>query len=121
MVDLKEKDEGHRTAEHFLQYVVVDPQGPFPISIRGYRYWFAVLDDVCTKLKLSFGAPTLVAGMKTQDYVLTRECNRVNKDVDAVFQLVGEPRKLDEEAAPDGRVPDKDVDEARKKLAEHLS
>jgi hypothetical protein len=53
MVDLKEEDEGHHTAEHFLQYIVVNPQGPFPISIRGCRYWFAV-PDVCTKLKLSF-------------------------------------------------------------------
>jgi hypothetical protein len=25
MADLKEKDEGHRTAEYFLQYIVVDP------------------------------------------------------------------------------------------------
>jgi hypothetical protein len=53
-------------------------QGPFPVSIRGYRYWFAVV-DVCTKLKLSFGAPMLVAGMKTLDYVLTRECNRAGQ------------------------------------------
>jgi hypothetical protein len=61
------------------------------VSIRGYRYWFAVV-DVCTKLKLSFGAPMLVAGMKTLDYVLTRECNRVNKDITSIYQLVGEPR-----------------------------
>jgi hypothetical protein len=63
------------------------------VSIRGYRYWFEVV-DVCTKLKLSFGAPSLVAGMKTLDYEPTRECNRVNKDISSIYQLVGEPRKL---------------------------
>jgi hypothetical protein len=73
------------------------------VSIRGYRYWFAVV-DVCTKLKLSFGAPTLVAGMKTLDYVLARECNRVNQDFTSIYQLVGEPRKLDEEAASEERM-----------------
>jgi hypothetical protein len=59
--------------------------------------------------------------MKTLDYVLTRECNRVNKDITSIYQLVGESRKLDEEAASEERVPEKGVAEARKELAEHLS
>jgi hypothetical protein len=90
------------------------------VSIRGHRYWFAVV-DVCTKLKLNFGAPTLVAGMKTVDYVLTRERNRVNKDISNIHQLVGEPLKLDEETTSEERVPEEGVDEASKELGERLS
>jgi hypothetical protein len=69
MPNLKEADEGKRRAEHILQYVIVDAQGPLPISIRGNRYRVAVV-DVHTKLKMSFPAPTLKAAIKFLDHVL---------------------------------------------------
>jgi hypothetical protein len=72
MPNLKEPDEGKRRAEHFLQYVIVDAQGPFPASVRGNRYWVAVV-DVHTKLKMSFPAPTLKAAIKFLDHVLKCE------------------------------------------------
>jgi hypothetical protein len=74
MPNLKEPDEGNRRAEHFLQYVIVDAQGPFPANVRGNRYWVAVA-DVHTKLKISFPALTLKAAIKFLDHVLKRERN----------------------------------------------
>jgi hypothetical protein len=94
MPNLKEPDEGKRRAEHFLQYVVVDAQGPFPASVRGNCYWVAVV-DVHTKLKMSFPAPTLKAAIEFLDHVLKRECNPTNFQVQAVFKSADQARKLD--------------------------
>jgi hypothetical protein len=119
MPNLMEPDEGKRTAEHFLQYVVVDAQGPFPTSIRGIRYWVAVV-DTCTKLKLSFPPPTLTAAMKILDHMLKRECNRTNREVQTMFQSVSEPRTLDASAILDNLAPKVDLDDARKGLVNNL-
>jgi hypothetical protein len=119
MPNLKEPDEDKRTAEHTFQYMAIDTQGSLPVSIRGNRNWVAVI-DICTKLKLSFPAPTLQAAMKILDHVLKRECNRAHRDVQGVFQLANQPRKLDTTAEATGDLPD-EVGEARHQLNQHLS
>jgi hypothetical protein len=119
MPSLKEPDEGKRTAEHPFQYMAIDAQGPLPESIRGNRYWVAVI-DICTKLKLSFPAPTLKAAMKILDHVLKRECNRAHRDVQGVFQLADQPHKLDTTAEATDNLPD-EVGEAKLQLDKHLS
>jgi hypothetical protein len=50
---------------------------------------------------MSFPAPTLTEALKTLDYVIKRESNRLNRDVAAVFQKWYEPRKLDVAVASD--------------------
>jgi hypothetical protein len=105
MPNLKEPDKGKRTAEHPFQYMAIDAQGTLPMSIRGNCYWVAVI-DICTKLKLSFPAPTLTAAMKILDHVLKRECNRAHREVQGVFQLADQPRKLDTTAEATGNLPD---------------
>ena len=98
----------------------MDAQGPFPTSVRGNCYWFAVI-DVATKLKLSYAAPTLKEDLKMLDHVLKRECNCVNRDVQAMFKVAGKPRKLDATAASAGPVAAVDLGEAREELNAHLS
>jgi hypothetical protein len=119
MTDVLEADDGHRVAEHFLQYVVVDAQGPFPVSIRGNRYWVAVV-DVCTGLKMSFPAPTLAMAVPMLDHVLTRECNRVGQDVQAMFRSVRRMRPLRGAASTGDAVADAELAAEASILGEHL-
>jgi hypothetical protein len=120
MVDLKEPDDGRRTAEFPLQIMAVDAQGPYVASIRGHRFWVCVV-DVCTKYKMSFPAPTLTEALKTLDYVIKRESNRLNRDVASVFQRWYEPRKLDVAVASEGLQPDSDLAEGAKDVEKQLA
>ena len=112
MSNIPEADDGHRVAEYYMQYILVDAQGPFPVSVRGHRYWISVI-DVKTQVRLSFPSPTLQLALVQLDAVLAREANRVNVEVQGLFKRCHRPRRLGTSVSPDAEQADLEHKEER--------